>query len=236
MNTKKKSVNNKKLTNDFEAIAKKLRDEIISGIRMPRERLIEKDLSTQFSANRMVIRQALQKLESDGLVVIEPYKGAYVTPMSVEKIKENYQIMAMLMSYALKLSFYNLSNADISELKSIVSAQKKLDKGQAREWELLNRRFHKIIYMKCGNQKLIDMIYKNAPFISFWFIYLSYPDRIFANTKEHEKIIEAIQKKDIDQACKLMEEHLSSDKVLNSMNIQMTVGNWGNWRQNSISI
>ena len=79
-----------------EEIAQTLRDEIIAGVYKPRERLIEEELSEKFFVSRTPIREALKQLESAGLVQIEPYKGAFISDIDLEEIRNIYDLRCVL--------------------------------------------------------------------------------------------------------------------------------------------
>ena len=81
-----------------EEIAQTLRDEIIAGVYKPRERLIEEELSEKFFVSRTPIREALKQLESAGLVQIEPYKGAFISDIDLEEIRNIYDLRCVLES------------------------------------------------------------------------------------------------------------------------------------------
>ena len=208
---RKKSPTNGKLL--LELIEKKLRKDILAGILLPRERLIEKDLSERYSVNRMIIRQALVSLEKEGFVAIEPYKGASVAEVSLEDIIENFQIISMLMGFAAKLAVENITGNDIASMKAIIKAQKELGGGNIKEWQHLNAQFHRIITMRCGNKKLVDMIRNSTKFASFWYLVLDNSDRLIENVENHKRIVEAIEERDGQKISKLMEQHMAAAAV-----------------------
>lgn len=198
---------------EADSVAEKLRQDIFSGARLPRERLTESTLTKTYSVNRMVIRQVLSTLEKEDLVVIEPYRGASVADISLSKIAENYQVLAMLEGFAAKLAAPNLTSTDIDELKSIVKTQKKNSAREVKEWQALNNRFHRIINLKCDNEKLIKLLRENVRFTSYWFLVLSTFGRISEGNKEHTMIVDALSKRDAELAAGLMEKHILDSGV-----------------------
>lgn len=193
---------------EVDLVAEKLRQEIFSGARLPRERLIETKLSQTYSVHRMVIRQVLSLLEKEDIVVIEPFRGASVADISLSRIAENYQVIAMLEGFAAKLATENLTQKDIDKLKAIVKTQKKISVNEVKEWQILNDKFHRVINLKCNNEKLIKMLQQNVKFTSYWFLVLSTFGRISESNKEHELIVDALVKRDKELAAKLVERHI----------------------------
>ena len=209
--------NTKKTLFQVEAdkVTHALRQQIYSGRRLPRERLVETALSESFSVSRMVIRQVLNTLKGEGLVEIEPYKGASVAAISIEQIFQGYQVLSMLEGFAAKLATDLLIPKDLERLNRILDEQRRLDGDDIKAWEVLNRSFHRIINLRCGNDRLIQLIRQHIQFTIYWFLVLAAPGRITKNIKEHEDVLKAFERKDGEKARRFMERHiLGSGKYL----------------------
>jgi DNA-binding GntR family transcriptional regulator len=188
-------------------VSKKLRKEIYSGHRLPGDRLTENKLAEDYATNRMVIRQVLSELSVGGLVSIEPYKGATVAPVSIERIHETFSVVAMLEGFAAKLASENISDDDIERLNALLAAQKKIQEGETRDWHSLNFEFHRIINQRSGNKQIIQLLRQTTQFTNYWF--LSIPKMNYKIAiKAHEKIIGALVENNGNQARKYMEEHI----------------------------
>jgi DNA-binding GntR family transcriptional regulator len=193
---------------EVDKVLKTLRNEIYSGLRLPRERLVENSLSEAFSVSRMSVRQVLSQLDREGLVTIEPYKGATVAPISIHRICESYQILSMLEGFAAMLATERLTEKGIDRLRDIVAKQRQLDVKNVKEWQNLNRAFHRTLNVKCGNERLIQLIRQHVQFTTYWFLVLSVPGRIPKNIEEHEAVIEAISERDGLKARQMIERHI----------------------------
>ncbi len=213
---------------EVEDVAKKLRKDIFSGIRLPRERLVENKIAETFSISRMVVRQVLSQLEREGLIVIEPFKGASVADISIKTIAENYQIIGMLEGYAAKLAAKKLTKEELEKLKKIHQALEKIGTDRVREWHELNSKFHRIIILKCGNEKLIELIFQHSQFTSFWFLVLSAPGRIPKNNEEHGLVLDALMKHDEKLSQRLMERHIvdAGEYLVKSIRETLPMGVW----------
>ncbi|MBW1788003.1 MAG: GntR family transcriptional regulator [Deltaproteobacteria bacterium] len=201
-----------------------LRQEIYSGLRLPRERLVEVSLAETFSVSRMVIRQVLNMLKAEGLVGIEPYKGASVASISIDRIFQNYQVLAMLEGFSAKLSADLLKPKDLKKLANILDKQRSLDGKDIKAWEVLNWDFHRIINLRCGNDRLIQLIRQHIQFTTYWFLVLSAPGRITQNIKEHEDALKAFEKKDGEKARKFMERHIMGAGEYLTKHLEMSLG------------
>ncbi|MEM4406782.1 MAG: GntR family transcriptional regulator [Candidatus Hadarchaeum sp.] len=197
-------------TSDVEInrIVKTLRREIFAGYRLPRERLIEGDLVKEYGVNRMVVRQAIRQLQAEGLVNIEPFRGAWVSEVSLDQILEQYHVLAILEGAAAEMAATRISGTDVNVLEANIAMQKVLDPGNVKRWQELNHEFHKTINLRSGNSKLIQLIKEVSRFTSYWFIMLSIPGRIEANIKEHEEIVKSLKSRDGRKARVDVENHV----------------------------
>ncbi|MEW5912376.1 MAG: GntR family transcriptional regulator [Thermodesulfobacteriota bacterium] len=213
---------------DLDLVTRSLRKEIYSGQRLPRERLVEKDLADTYKVNRMVVRQGLSKLESEGLVFIEPYKGASVAEISLEDVHEKYQIIAMLEGYAAGLATERLAPSDIESLEANLADQDAIQLEDVAKWQHLNIVFHKIINLHCGNRRLINLIRQHSQFRSYWFIVLSVPGRISINIKEHHELLQFIKDKKPVEARMLMEAHVlnAGEYMIEFLRKNVPIGLW----------
>src|SRR5699024_7296949 len=100
-------------------VTTKLREVILKGDFEQGERLIQEEWARKLGVSRMPIREALRQLEVEGLVKLEPRKGAIVTPISTEDIKEIYKLRALLEGEAAEQSLPYLEQKDIEEIKGL---------------------------------------------------------------------------------------------------------------------
>lgn len=99
----------------------RLFDMIVSGKILPNERLVEADYAEQFSCSRANIRSALARLEQDGLVVNEPFKGARVRRITPEEAKEIYEVRAALEALVVVHATHRATEEDKSILHAIMA-------------------------------------------------------------------------------------------------------------------
>jgi DNA-binding GntR family transcriptional regulator len=188
-------------------VSKLLRKQIYAGHRQPNEHLKEIRLAETYSVNRMIIRQVLSQLATEGLVVIEPYKGASVAVVTIDQIYETFSVVAMLEGFSAKLAVKNITDDDIERLSTLLEKQKKIEEGETQYWHSLNYEFHRIINQKSGNKQIIQLLRQTTQFTNYWF--LSIPRMNFKIAiKAHEKIVAALIERNGNKARKYMEEHI----------------------------
>src|SRR5699024_8904698 len=117
-----------------------LRGAILKGDFKPGERLVQTELAKLTGVSRMPIREALRTLETEGLVTLEPHKGAVVRSISREDIMEIYELRAILEPLVLKKSMKYFSQKDIEDLKQCYDEMsKETSDDRYVEW---NMKFH----------------------------------------------------------------------------------------------
>ncbi|MBN1382754.1 MAG: GntR family transcriptional regulator [Deltaproteobacteria bacterium] len=188
-------------------ISKLLRKEIYAGLRQTNEHLTEERLAETYTVSRTIIRQVLNQLSTDGLVVIEPYKGASVAVVTIDQIFETFTVVAMLEGYAAKLATENITDDDIKRLNMLLEKQKKIRKGETQNWQSLNFEFHRIINQNSGNEQIIKLLRQKTQFTNYWFLSMPRADFKIA-IKAHEKIIAALRERNGNKARKYMENHI----------------------------
>jgi DNA-binding GntR family transcriptional regulator len=202
----------KKLT-QTQKVLKEIESAIVSGYFKPRERLIETDLDSQFNCSRTVIRDVFKILESKGLISIQPYKGAQVSDLSPQEIEDIYFLRSHLEKIAAKPIIENITQYEIQKLKIIAEkAETALRRGGPNIVQA-DSDFHSFLFQTTRNTYLFNFINQlrlKSYIVRFnaWII----PDRIEQSVKEHEAIITAIEKKDLDRLEKLLVQHLIFSK------------------------
>src|SRR5690625_4840243 len=93
-------------------IVNQLRESIITGELAPGSRLRQQDLARKYEASRMPIREALQRLESEGLVSVVAHSGAWVASLDLEEFQKTYQLRNVVEPFALEQSILGLTARD----------------------------------------------------------------------------------------------------------------------------
>jgi DNA-binding GntR family transcriptional regulator len=126
-----------------EFVYETLRTAIMKCELRPGQRLVIDDLARQLEVSSIPVREALQVLQSEGLVTNVPHVGAAVSPISRESIDEVFTLMECLEMVAVRMAAQRLTDADAQELEEIThSMDRALELGHNEEWADLNSRFH----------------------------------------------------------------------------------------------
>jgi len=172
-------------------------------------RLDERKLSEQLEISRTPIREALARLEQEGLVHIVPRKGVYIVRKTKQEVLELVTVWAALESMAARLATEVASDEDIAELRTMFADDQRAPaSADIDEYSSKNIRFHQAI-LKLGGCQLIEDMADNL-FIHMRSIRartISEADRAKRSVIDHMEIIEALEKRDAALAERLVREH-----------------------------
>lgn len=189
----------------YAALLQSLRD----GQFVPGDRLREIDISARLSLSRTPIREALRKLESDGIVEHRPRLGAVIRTLSQGEVVELYEMRVVLERTAAEMAAKHASPAEIDELLEInaaIVATKDPNKAAS-----LNQNFHRGIYLAARNRFLLESARAlNNALLLLGPTTLADEARITTVTHQHSHIIDAIQAGDTTAAGSAAETHLQT--------------------------
>jgi len=211
-----------------EIVFQALREAIISGELKPGERLMEVQLAEEMGVSRTPVREAIRKLELEGLVVMVPRKGAYVAGLSMKDAADVFEVRQSLEGLAAALAAERITDEEIEALERIL-----LEINDAAEKNDLNliiqkdAEFHNILFKASRNDKLVQIINNLKEQIDRFRIQsFENPGRLKKLVEEHKKIVEAISERNVEKAKKLAEEHIEKveNNVMNILRKQMDIG------------
>src|SRR5581483_9213799 len=155
-NRMKDRIEQKPLT---DSVFEKLRSEILHGKLKPGELLRQEEITERFGVSRTPVREAIQRLQMEGLVTLYPRRKAVVSTVPVRKISEIYDIRARLEAFAAELAVGRLTDKQLHRLADLIREMEALDPKSELEKILdKNREFHYIIYSAAENETLVAMI------------------------------------------------------------------------------
>lgn len=197
-----------------EVIFDTLREAIIAGELKPGERLMEVKLAEKMGVSRTPVREAIRKLELEGLVDMIPRKGAHVAELSVKDIMDVLEVRASLDGLATALASERITDEEIKELKHILSqfaaySEKENLQGTIKK----DVEFHDLIYRASRNERLIQISSNlREQFQRFRVIYLKDYSSSKDLIKEHDSICEAVSRRDKEAATKLAQIHINNQQ------------------------
>jgi DNA-binding GntR family transcriptional regulator len=193
-------------------IYKTLRNQIFSGGLKAGDQIRQQRLANEFGVSSIPVREALRMIEADGLIEFIPRKGAVVRNITFREIMEIADIRLTIEPLMLSWSIPNLTEGILEEAKSNIELYKEAND----PWEQikLNRDFHLLLYEKADSRRLyeiIDSLFNGILLFGVWKV-VTLVDKDSA-IEEHNKIIEACERMDVESANKVLREHLSHAKM-----------------------
>ena len=193
-----------------DVIFNTLRDAIVSGELKPGERLMEVSLAEKMGVSRTPVREAVRKLEMEGLEKMTPRKGTHVAELSVKDIIDVLEIRAALDKLATKLAAERISKDELRRLETIhrqyIASLEKENLAAAIKKDV---EFHEAIYNASGNKKLVNVAGNlREQIYRFRVIYMKGFSNAEDVLKEHEQILKSISEGNCEEAGKLAEEHI----------------------------
>ena len=189
-----------------------LRQAILRGELKPGERLMEIQLANKLGVSRTPIREAIRKLELEGLVLMIPRKGAEVADITEKSLRDVLEVRKALEELAVQLTCDKITKEQIRELEQAAEQFKKtLKSNDITEIAEADVRFHDIIYLATDNQKLILLLNNLIEQMYRYRIeYLKRADKYSQLLAEHEEIIRHIEKKQKKEAAEIVCKHIDN--------------------------
>ncbi len=187
-----------------------VRDGIRKGRFVPGQRLIEIDISRQTGATRSKVREALQRLEGEGLVTIEEFRGASVRTASLEEVRQIYRARMALEGISVVDFVHNASAEQRTRLNEL---QKELEecveKNAPERFGRLNTEWHRLIVEGSGNAIISEALQRlNVPIHRLLFESFYNAERLRTAVADHRVILTAIMAGDFEQAEAAMRRHI----------------------------
>jgi DNA-binding GntR family transcriptional regulator len=190
-----------------------LRVGIIEGIYAPGARVTEQEVAATAGVSRTPVREALRRLEAEGLLRFVPHQGAFVTSWSDQDAEEIFELRAMLEGYGARLAAAKATNEDARQLRSLAEAQSKeaveRSPGYLERIADLNSQFHRRLQQVAASSRLQATLatISSAPLVLQTF--RDYDgDDLNRSAHHHLEMVEAIEAGDSNWAESVMHSHV----------------------------
>ncbi|MDP2411515.1 MAG: GntR family transcriptional regulator [Pseudolabrys sp.] len=185
-----------------------LRVAIVTGEMRPNEHLIEADLAQRLAVSRTPIRESLQRLADGGLIVPRK-RGWAVREYTSQEFIENSEVRAGLEGYATRLATMRATDEQIAEISAIHEHRLQIKVVDEKSRVDTNRNFHDAIIAAAQNKRLTDAIYRSGQFyFNVPLARLTTEEEMKAGNADHQRIIDAMIRRDGAVAESAMREHI----------------------------
>jgi DNA-binding GntR family transcriptional regulator len=197
-----------------EVVFNTLRIEILRGDLKPGERLMEIQLANRLGVSRTTVREAIRKLELEGLVLMIPRRGAEVAKITEKGLRDVLEVRRTLEKLAVSLACQRITDEEIEQLRKVsnhvTSFHNKKDlMGMAKADE----EFHNVIYNATNNQKLIKILNNLSEQVYRYRVeYLKQKDTPPQIIREHKEMLNAIEARDDKLASEIAATHIENQE------------------------
>jgi DNA-binding GntR family transcriptional regulator len=193
-----------------QAVYEQLRDWIVHGKLGPGDAVDQERLAESLKVSRMPLRQALQRLESDGLIMRQPHHTAVVTGFSQSDIRDIYAARAVLEGLLAEKGSDALDDPGLGRLAAIYSKMTIAVPADSDAFVRLDWEFHQTIYRASGYPRTIDITEQlRSASERYMYYYAAHEPGTAQSHAEHERILRACQEGNPGLVRQLTEEHIT---------------------------
>lgn len=189
-----------------------LRRAILRGELKPGERLMEIQLANKLGVSRTPIREAIRKLELEGLVLMIPRKGAEVAEITEKNLRDVLEVRCALEELAVQLACERIDEEGVKELRDAgLHFKKVLDSDDITQIAQADEAFHDVIFTATGNSRLIQLLNNlREQMYRYRIEYLKKKECYPILIAEHKEILDAIAGRDKERATRVTSQHINN--------------------------
>jgi len=190
----------------------KIKEAILTFQFLPNDALVEGELASQLGISKTPVRDALMRLEKEGLVTRVPYKGTYVSDINNQDMANIFHIRIVLEGLAVQLATDALTEDDFLRMQKLISDQgEALKNHEITKASQINGEFHNMIVNRCSNPRLQQMLHNLDDHLKrYRLLSVSQGMRGDKSVPEHQAILDGLKARDSQRAEEAMRNHLTS--------------------------
>ena len=193
-----------------DATADALRGRIVAGAWPAGTPLRQEALAEELGVSRIPLREALRRLEAEGLVVVQPHRGAVVAALPTSDALELFELRALLEADLVRRAVPRLTAADDARLRAAaLGFERAVIDGDVAAWGLANRDFHFALYAAAGRPRTLEVVERlHAQTDRLLRLQLALTDGVRRAVREHRAIAAAARARDPRRAAALVRRHI----------------------------
>jgi DNA-binding GntR family transcriptional regulator len=194
-----------------EHVVDSLREMILNGEFEEGAQLRQDTLAAALHVSRIPVREALRQLEAEGLVTFFAHRGAVVAKLSLEEIRELFDVRALLERDLLQRAIPNLGTQDIVRAQEVLEAfEKAFAAGEVRVWGQMNWRFHAALYQPANRPLTMSVVRNLSTRVDRYLrLHLQIGGAIERARTDHRRLLELCRKSKTEEACRCLCRHIS---------------------------
>ena len=195
-----------------DGVYEHIRTDILTCVLLPGARIFENDLAKRYDVSKSPVRDALLRLQEQGLIEVLPRKGYLIRPISIGDAHNLYEMRLLLEKSSLRRACDQATDEDLASLDQFRSAEN----GELVHWVMYNRKFHRRITELSGNSRMAKITAEVIDqFDRLTFVGVSSAPSETTSEKsvaEHVEIIDALQARDRSKVTNLITKHIKKSQ------------------------
>ena len=187
-----------------------IRHKIITLQLAPRTAIDEQALMEDLQLGRTPIREALQRLAAEGLVMVAPRRGMFVADISITDLQKIFEIRVVLEGLCARLAAERVTEAQLAAMEDLVDRLDRTAETDGKALMAVDEQFHELLYQAADNELLADTLRRLlAQSFRIWYLVLDRLNGVRAAMEQHVAITKALEARDGVLAETIVQEHIS---------------------------
>lgn len=180
---------------------------IRSGAYPSGERLIAEDIANAISVSRMPVRVAFRRLATEGLLLLRQNRGAVVRGITVEEMREVFEMRAVLEGHAAQVAMAHFGAQELWELGNLLERMEA--SADVQQWVTHHRQFHEYICRLSGRPRLIAQISQLHSFVEpHMRLWMEHSDKPRDEPPDHDALLHAFRRRDAADIARMVHDHI----------------------------
>lgn len=190
--------------------AYRLIKEKVVTLELPPSAVIDEHvLMRELELGRTPIREALQRLDSEGLVNIVPRRGTFVNDISVTDLQKIFELRIILEGFCARLAARRITDEQLEKMESVLQELEQLRDGDPRALMSIDKRFHRLLYTSADNEFMTDVLNRLYDLsLRLWYLVLNRLEEVRHSIEQHRDVYQALKDGDADRAEALIRKHI----------------------------
>ncbi len=169
----------------------------------------EQMLMQELELGRTPIREALQRLDSEGLVNVVPRRGTFVSDISITDLQKIFELRIVLEGFCARMAAQRITQDQLERIEVVLRDLEDLQDGSSTALMTIDKRFHRLLYRAAGNEFLTEVLDRLYDFsLRLWYLVLGSLDDVRHSIEQHHQMVEALRARDAERAEALVQAHI----------------------------
>jgi len=189
-----------------------LKRAILAGQFRPSERINQEQIARELGVSRTPVREALHSLAREGLVELQPRRGAFVSAFGEREVSEIYELRELLEPHAVAIACLRATPAQVEAVRRLASEIERTTSSDMERAFVLNRDFHQRLCEPCHNRLLIaflETVWSQQSAINIFAYQRQSAEAMRRTYAQHREIVEAFATRDSERTRELVRRHIS---------------------------